>query len=355
MDKSKIHQITDGLVARQIQDNLHAMLTWFLSPKSKILQEVDGGHCIKMISKNISLGYKNMPFNDSECVTETIAISAIDEAEYIKKDKDYLYPVIELKRFSINNLKKYLSVFLIHGSIATLDYSKGWSDLDTYLVINKETLFDSERLLELREKLLEAYFYLLEIDPLQHHGFLVCTDLDLKQYPSYYLPTEVIKKSKSLFGQSQITFEVLSNSIGLKERFYRHIDFFKKTYESGILKHHPYNGEYLLDNFSNRDNAMYQMKNFLEFATLLPAYYLEARGRPCYKKHSFDLTRPYIPDQNWELIEKASFIRLEWQRREAHPYKGNRIPDWLIEALGSNYFKRMYDLVNVLGESLKNG
>ena len=337
---------------QQLQDNLHSMLFWFLSPKSKGLELIDGFHCARMMSQNISLGYQNLPLDNSEKIIKNLTIPELKEQEYIEKDETYLTSIIELKNFAINNLSEYLTAFLIHGSIATLDYSKGWSDLDTYLIIKKETIFNPDCLLELREKLLNGYSYLLRIDPLQHHGFLLCTEVDLQQYPSYYMPLNVLKHSKSLLGETSITFHVLPTSLNVKKRFKNHVTFFKKTYESGILKHHMYNGEYLLDNFHNRNNAMYQMKNFLEFITILPAYYLEAKGTPSYKRESFSIVQPEVPSQNWELIEKASYIRTEWENREKHPYTGNKIPDWLIEILGDNYFKRIYDLIRVLWKNL---
>lgn len=337
------------------QDTLHTMLTWFLSPKSRGLELVDGFHTVRMVSQNISLGYQNLFAIEGERIIKTLSIPDIDEEEYSSKDEGYLRPVIEIRKYAKNYLRDYLDSFLIHGSIATLDYSVGWSDLDTYLILSKETILDSSRLVELRDRLLHAYSYLLRIDPLQHHGFLLCTASDLEQYPSPFMPVNVLKYSKSLLGDCQITFYILPESLRRKDAFRKHLYFFKKTYETGILKHHAYNGEYLLDNFQNRENAMYQMKNFLEFVTILPAYFLEAQGKPCYKRESFDLVKPHVPSENWELIEKVSFLRMEWQNRETHPYVGNKIPDWLIRGLEDNYFKRMYELVKVLWEQLKTG
>ena len=345
MDLSKV---------RALQDGLHSMLTWFLSPKSKGLELVDGFHCTRMIAQNISLGYQNLPKTTSRRIVTELFVPELDTEEYLSKDAVYLRPIIELKQYASERLRDHLDALLVIGSMATLDYSRGWSDLDTYLIVKNETIFEPNSLLKLRELLLSAYSYLLRIDPLQHHGFLCCTAADLIQYPSYYMPVNVLKYSKSILGEYRVAFHVLPGSIGVKERFQKHVGFFKKTYESGILKHHAYNGEYLLDNFHNADNAMYQMKNFLEFVTLLPAYFLEAKGTPCYKRDSFDLVRPYVPDENWELTEIAGLIRKEWENKEVHPYTGNRVPDWLIDMLGANYFKRMYELVKVLWKHLAN-
>lgn len=343
---------SDVLEIQQYQDNLHAMLTWFLSPKSRGLELVDGAHCADMLSENISLCYKKMSLNNSGQKSASISIPELVEEDYIKKDAEYLRPIIELKKFAIDKVRDYLTAFLIHGSMATLDYSMGWSDLDTYLIVSRDTLFNPIKLLELRDKLLHAYSYLLKIDPLQHHGFLLCSELDMQSYPSYYMPVEVLKHSKSLFGDLNIEFNLLDSRANATRRFQKYVEFFKKTYETGVFKHHFYNGEYLLDNFHNRNNCMYQMKNFLGFIAILPSYYLEAKGTPCYKRESFRRIKPFISTENWELLEKAESIRREWKDREKHPYKGNGLPDWIPEMLGDNYFKRIYNLVEVLWRSL---
>ena len=339
-----------------MQNNLHAFLTWFVSPKSKGLEVLDGSHCVRMVAENIVLNYQTLFSNRAQNLNDRkLNIPGIVEEEYADQDQAYLNPVLRLKHFAEGKLRKYLSAFLLHGSLSTLDYSRGWSDFDTYLIINRQTLSDSSMLCELRERLLYAYSYLTEIDPFQHHGFLVCTDYDLQDYPSYYLPLEVMECAKSFLDDVEITINpkpyVRSEHL---QRFCKHVEFFKRTWLSGTLKHHAYKGEYLQDNFLNRENAMYQMKNFLGFIMILPAYYLEAKGKPCYKRESFSLAKHDVPDVSWDLIEKASLIRTEWEKREAHPYMGNVIPDWIDNLLGKNYFESAYKLTKAFYGGLIN-
>jgi len=55
------------------------------------------------------------------------SIRAIVRSNKRRKAGDYyLRPITKLKRFANNNLRDYPVSFLIHGSIATLDYSRGW-------------------------------------------------------------------------------------------------------------------------------------------------------------------------------------------------------------------------------------
>jgi hypothetical protein len=56
---------------------------------------------------------------------------------------------------------------------------------------------------------------------------------------------------------------------------------------------------------------------------------------------------------NDEIIRKASLIRNSWPQNETYPYKGNKIPKWLINILGRDYFKRAFNLVDQIIKSIK--
>ena len=64
-------------------------------------------------------------------VTNKHACGELDIGSYKKTDLEYLKPLKELKEYANSNLKQYLSGFYLHGSLATKDYIKGWSDVDT--------------------------------------------------------------------------------------------------------------------------------------------------------------------------------------------------------------------------------
>ena len=61
------------------------------------------------------------------------------------------------------------------GSMSTLDYSMGWSDLDT-LVIVKRDFKISDKLINLRKHIMTILPELYAIDPLQHHQFIITTE-----------------------------------------------------------------------------------------------------------------------------------------------------------------------------------
>ena len=51
---------------------------------------------------------------------------------------------------------------------------------------------------------------------------------------------------------------------------------------------------------------------------------------------------------DFEILEKASFIRSEWSKRMVHPFKGNIIPGWVQKEFGTNYFERTLKFCNSL-------
>ena len=213
------------------QQSLKNMLTWFLNPKSKGLELVDGAHAVEMVAKSICLSYADFlsALGNKEQTTRysEINLPPLEDAEY--KNNSYLTPVIELQSFCQKYLADYIREGLVHGSLATLDYSIGWSDFDTFMVIRSDTLQDASRLMELRGRLLQAYGYLTQIDPLQHHGFLVCSEGDLNCYQPSIMPLEVLRRSKNLFGACQTNINVCTEiDYSFQERFCRFPKFWKK-------------------------------------------------------------------------------------------------------------------------------
>ena len=321
--------------------NFHQLLTWFLGPKSIYLEKEEPWN-INLFAQNICFLYKKLPFTNKNLVSYSINIPYYDEGVYPEKDKNFLKPVKSLKSYINKELKDNLKDFLIHGSISSADYSIGWSDFDTFVILNSQTFEDPKSLTVFREKIIEAYNFLLNIDPLQHHGFIFCTEKGLDQYYSNFLPEQVLKWSKSLIRNSQLNIKSYRDKSTSIAAFSSKNDLLKSAFKDKALFHHKYNNEYLLEDFKNI-NTMYQLKYFLSLLMLLPALYLDATGEPCYKKDSFSKVKDKFKDE-WEIIDKASEIRTLWQYKEDFPFTSNKIPGWIIEILGGNYFSRAYKL-----------
>ncbi|MDA8630447.1 hypothetical protein N9L42_02500 [Flavobacteriaceae bacterium] len=323
--------------------SFHQLLTWFLSPKSIYLEDEEPWN-INLFAQNICYLYKNLPFSDKNLVTSLITLPKYDERDYPKSDKNYLKPVRSLKSYIDKELEDYLTDFLIHGSISTADYSIGWSDFDTFVILKSQTFENHKTLIEFRSKIIKAHSFLLDIDALQHHGFIFCTEYGLDQYFSHFLPEQVLKNSKSLMGNTQIKIQSYREQNFSIAAFSNKNEILKSAYNKKILYHHKFQNKYLKEDFQDA-NTMYQLKYFLSIVMTLPVLYLDAIGEPCYKKDSFSKVKSKFINE-WEIIDKASEIRTLWQIKEEFPYTSNRIPNWIIEILGGNYFSRAHKLSN---------
>jgi len=335
-------------MSHNYQRLLKKQLEWFLSPKSLGLEKVDGLHAPKEQAQLILESYKQLIAHSKPCRinAQLTSVDRKNESDVQFKGSSYLRPVDELILWARKNLQDYVLIFWIHGSIASDDYVVGWSDLDTYIVVKESTILDSSKLCKLRELLLIGYNYLLEVDPLQHHGFLTCSEFDLDNYLPGYLPIDVLRNSIQVFGPDTVDFNVCS--VTKNTKILPSIkELLEKSVKTGIFKHHPLAGIYLHENYQNDQNSMYQMKNFISLVNILPIYYYNDKGVECEKKDSFSM----IYDEhihNLDLLRLTSDIRLRWEKEEEHPYKGNHVPHWLKEMLGMDYFSRTLKLVNEL-------
>lgn len=340
-------------MGRVFQDNLHTMLGWFLSPKSQGLEQ-DGFHAVQMVARNIALGYERLVHESTPGQDRDVSIRALDVETYLEHDPLYLKPVVELKNFVQQEIHMHCIDFLLHGSLATLDYSRGWSDFDTYLIVKKETTLDAGSLTYLREKLLQAYHFLLAIDPLQHHGFLCCSEIDLEHYPAYYMPLEVLELSRSFTGAQCIPIQVIDTRGEETRSFFKRIQFYQQVASTSILRHHAYQGEYLLSEYRNAENGLYQFKYLLNNVAITPPYFYGALGEHMDKRLAIERIKPHLSKASLETLEKVTFVRSEWQNREAFPVQGNRIPDWVQETIGTDYFRMVYEFMKEVGYMLEN-
>lgn len=222
--------------------------------------------------------------------------SKLDFNKYDKKDKAYLEPVLELNNFARNELREYLLGLYIHGSIATRDYVRVWSDLDTLIIISKSTLNDPRKLVKLRDLLYKSKKYLYKVDPLQHHGHMTITEYDIEYYCNTFFPIELFKYSKSVFGRNILNFKIRGNKAENIGSFYSFVDYFKNLYLNKKL-----------------GIRSYEMKVFFHMVTLFPTMYLQAKGINVYKKFSFNLARKDFDKSLWSPIDTVSGIRMKWK------------------------------------------
>ncbi|MFA4971018.1 MAG: nucleotidyltransferase domain-containing protein [bacterium] len=270
----------------------------------------------------------------------------IDE-NYWKHDPDYLRQLNTIQLYIKGELSQYVDLFLLHGSMADGNYRRGWSDVDTFVVVSASTMNDPDSLVDMRARCHEIREMIDKMAPLQHHGLMVVTDASLLDYPSTYLPTEVLMESLDMIGNAK-EFNIHKrpfNSDALLRDLYNRENLAIESIKTGYFKHHSRNGKYLEIPFRNRRDNMYQLHYFLGYTMTLPALVLSGIGMPTRKSESFDKARCLFSSCAWELVEKATEIRNEWQEREYPGYTGNTIPDWVCETLRDDYMERFIALI----------
>jgi hypothetical protein len=330
-----------------LQGSLRQMLTWFLSPKSLGLEQ-DGEHAVHMVANHLAQGYAVLNDALNYQPSTEVEIQPFDKVDYQGTDRDYLAPVVELGERVNSEIAEFVTDFMIHGSIATLDYSRGWSDFDTFVIVSTDTALNGRALTALRTKLLDAYKFLTAVDPLQHHGFILCTDIDLKRYYEDTMPLEVFRRAKSYLGTRTLQLNPIKNIDRERNILASRAQFFRKAGEMGVMNHHAYDDVYLQSHYRNAENGLFQFKYLLGIGAIAPCYYRDAIGNSAYKKDAIEQVAPLLSKSSRKFLESITHIRNEWPKRQEFPYKGNRIPEWFKEFVEPDYIVNLGNLLTEL-------
>jgi len=233
----------------------------------------------------------------------------------------------------------------VHGSLGTYE-EIAYSDFDALVILKDEVCKSSKRLAEVAQKLNRARSIMLDFDPLEHHGWFVLTESDLKFYCNAYFPIELFKYAKSMLNDKGLDLE-----INLRESCSETREVFEKMAD-GIIQE--------VKNRRFPEN-MFQLKHLMSRFMLLPAFYVQAKtGKGIWKKDSFELARSDFVAADWAIMDEVSEIRMNWsyglsalkKRLIAHPYILSRsfakrlappIPCVIQDRLTENFFERMHN------------
>ena len=322
----------------KLQGSANSLLNWFLHSRSNCINEepffVKG-----MISNSILSSYECLDPDSFNTHHFSVSISEIDHKKY--KDP-FLLPVLDISDFIQEKSHSYIKHFILHGSLATLDYIPGWSDFDSIAVIRSEILESPSDMMRLRSICTTIESMIKKIDNHQHHGIHFITEKDLLMYPDTYLPTQLFKESVSLFDNIELSGEKRDSKQEQIDRLNSIYQTLKGAYGSGTLRHHAYKGVYMMDNFRNYKNSMYQMKYFMSVISLLPSYFMNIKGEYLTKPESIEACRNTVSKKNFEIIDVSSKLRERWN---VNPVVSNEIPPAAMEIIGENYFFRGYNLI----------
>src|SRR3989338_3114831 len=212
------------------------------------------------------------------------------------KSSGLQYQVIHfLQKESSKRLNQFITSFLIHGSFATGDFLKDWSDLDTKIILN-DFVFQSSRHLDYAAKWFRKLSLLCDkIDPLSHHRFSFLTNFDLSYYPAFFLPKEVYNYALLLNGQPEIKINLRPDKDEIKKQMIKFVGYFKDK---------------VLDKKYSRNQG--QFKNDLARLMLWPSLMLQTKDIYIYKKYSFKKAKQEFPQVDFSLVDEAGAIREQW-------------------------------------------
>ena len=201
-------------------------------------------------------------------------------------------------------LEKYLNDDLVgayvHGSLGTYE-EIAYSDFDALIILKNEVFQSPKRLVTAARKLNAARSIMFDFDPLQHHGWFVLTEADLRYYCNSYFPVELFSHAKSLFDDKGLELQ-----ISLRESNYETRRAFEEMADA------------IIQRIKRRQYPMniYQLKSLLSQFMLLPALYIQARDeRGIYKKESFKSAKVEFDSADWTIMDKVSEIRSNWNYR----------------------------------------
>jgi len=235
-----------------------------------------------------------------------------------------------------NNIQAYTKFFIVHGSLASRDYIKGWSDLDTFVVIKNEVLNDVKQIIKLRKVLRQFYLKLEKIIPFQHHGLILYTEKDLQNYLSGFLPIQALEKNFNLLANEKIQMKCVGTKknlslLSLKER----LKYLIEGNKTGVYQHHAYKGVGLKNPLIEEKNQMYQLFCHIGYMLNIPILYFDATGRSLHKKKSFKKFYQTIKEKKIiNLIKNSEKVRKFYGKKKII---NNKIPKWIISTLGNKY------------------
>ena len=217
-----------------------------------------------------------------------------------------------------------LSSFMVHGSMSTMDYTS-FSDFDTQIFLTNK-VFSSMDCLKKTAMVISGNVSLLKLfDPLQHHGFFLCLDLDRRSYPEAFLPLSTMDCATSVYGEETQEFFIRQSDYQIRYAVWHTGYFFRTSY---ILNKFPENP--------------FDIKRFLSRFLLLPVLLLELKENIFpYKRDSFALARKYFDHEVWQAIEIATKARDDW-----NPYRTIKF--------NKDFYRKIFEFSEVVLKTLRD-
>lgn len=202
--------------------------------------------------------------------------------------------VHQLRHLLKNNGSEFFLRGIVHGSVATLDDTPGFSDMDLAFIIKASALKDPNVLLSLRALAIQVLILTYDFDPFMHHGPYYISEIDLGWYPDAFFPSllfrfgaDVLEPVEELAINIRSSEDITEKMIDMFE------NFFRKWQSRPFLLKNRFDLEWVLGS-----------------TMLLPALYLQRITKLFrYKRDTFPLARKDFTADEWEPVARASHLR----------------------------------------------
>jgi len=214
--------------------------------------------------------------------------------EYRHLSKKYL-DIVFIQEQIKAQASDLIDFFLIHGSYASKDFIKGWSDLDTMVVLNDEVFKEEQAFNRARRFFQKLSLVCYRFDLTAHHRFIFLTDFDLNYYPQSILPLVVYENCFNLSSKSnELNFMIRDDYFEKNQCLYAFLEYF------GYIAKKP-------------QVTFCQLKKQISMLLLMPSLLLQTKNIYVYKKHSFKLAKKEFPALDFGIIDEASEKRNKWR------------------------------------------
>ncbi|XYD08913.1 hypothetical protein R1A27_28920 [Methylobacterium sp. NMS12] len=212
--------------------------------------------------------------------------------KYARKDEAYRSAVAELALWARSDLAWAFEHLNVFGSMATLDYVQGSSDIDLFGILKREVVESPEAILKLRTSLKCLWPFLYRTDALQHHGILIFGSSDISFYSQADFPLTVLKYAQTIVGPGRRKIVVYERESAFERRYiYNTVrQYFRSVAFHGL------------------PHSAFHYKLFVNTFLLFPAFALQIDGKYRYKKYTFAPFLRSVPRDCADVLRKAMAV-----------------------------------------------
>lgn len=253
--------------------------------------------------KDVAIAYIGSEFFQKTKINRLIKLHNEFEINIAGTSKNVTVHLYNGNNPSVKYLSSYLAHHIskdifgcyVHGSMGTYD-NINYSDFDALIILKDEVFEDKKRLRHALKHLLISQKFFFEFDPLQHHGWFVMSEKNLKNYPLLFFPPELFSFAKSLFDNGTDFIINYNSAVDFRKPLFNLISAIERSLRKDLSSYN-----------------MFQLKSLLSEFMLIPAFYMQAKTNSgIYKKLSFIEASKDFAEQEWKVMNDVSAIRNVW-------------------------------------------